>query len=71
MDYIYYLSKRSDKNEYDVKYEYSLENNQCTGKVLVYLKDKQVQEGKLISQEEIKRKNFFELWGSIFERVLR
>ncbi|MDE6241670.1 MAG: D-alanyl-D-alanine carboxypeptidase [Anaeroplasmataceae bacterium] len=69
-DDVYYLSKRSDKLEYEIKYEYSLENNQCTGKVLIYLDDQFIQEGNLISKEEVAKKNFFELWSSVFTRIL-
>lgn len=69
-DDVFYLSKRSDKLDYDIKYEYNLEENKCTGKVLIYLKDELVQEGKLISQEKIEKKNFLELWSSIFLKTL-
>lgn len=67
---VYYLSKKSDKFEYDVKYEYTINENQCTGKVYVYLDDKVIQEGNLVNQEEIQKKNFFELWSSIFTKTL-
>lgn len=67
---VFYLSKRTDKLEFDVKYEYTIENNSCKGKVLVYLKDKLVREGTLESESEIQKKNFFELLQSIWIRVL-
>lgn len=67
---VYYLSKKSDKLEYDVKYEYTIHENQCTGKVYVYLDDKVIQEGNLVNQGEIQKKNFFELWSSIFTKTL-
>ncbi|MDE6660380.1 MAG: D-alanyl-D-alanine carboxypeptidase [Anaeroplasmataceae bacterium] len=69
-DDVYYLSKRSEQLDYDVKYEYSLENGECSGKVLIYLNDQLIQEGKLISQDDVHRKNFFELWGTIFTKIL-
>ncbi|MCM1131418.1 MAG: D-alanyl-D-alanine carboxypeptidase [Roseburia sp.] len=67
---VYYLSKKSDKVEYDVKYEYLIQENKCTGKVYVYSKDTLIQEGNLVNQEEIQKKNFFELWSSIFTKTL-
>ncbi|MDE7161280.1 MAG: D-alanyl-D-alanine carboxypeptidase [Anaeroplasmataceae bacterium] len=67
---IFYLTKRSDTLEYDVRYEYSLEGTSCVGTVRVYLGDQMIQEGTLTNQDEIKRKNFFEIFQSIFVRVL-
>ncbi|MDE7263458.1 MAG: D-alanyl-D-alanine carboxypeptidase [Anaeroplasmataceae bacterium] len=67
---VFYLSKRGDKLEFDVKYDYKIEDNTCKGKVFVYLKDTLVREGTLVSQDEIKKKNFFELLQSVWTRVL-
>ena len=67
---IYYLTKRSDTPKYEVKYEYQLEGSSCSGTVKVYLNEQLIQEGLLGTQEEIQRKNFFEILQSVFVRVL-
>ncbi len=66
---LYYLSKRSETLAFDVKYSYEIKNDACTGKVQVYLKDTLIQEGNLVSNGDIQRKNFFELMKSIFIKI--
>lgn len=67
-DDIYHLTKKTDAFTYDVQYEYEIQNNQCNGRVLVYLKDQKIAEGTLVSYEEIEKKNFWELLLSITQR---
>lgn len=69
-DDVFYLTKRNDAVKYDIKYEYQMIEDKCLGKVLVYVGDSLVREGKLISKEKIERKNFCELWKSIFTKIL-
>lgn len=58
---IRYLCKKTDKNEYDFRYEYTIGKDTCEGTVKVYLKDKVIQEGKITSKTPVERKNIFEL----------
>lgn len=69
-DDVYYLSKRTDKNEFDIQYAYDIKDNQCQGTVLVYLNDTCIAEGKLINKDPIERKNFLDLMGAIFIKIL-
>lgn len=69
-DDIYFLSKRSDEHDYQIQYDYALTPNSCSGTVKVYLNNQLIQEGQLINQEEVRRKNFFEIMQSIFIKII-
>lgn len=58
---IRYLCKKTDKNDYDFRYEYTIGKDSCEGTVRIYLKDKLIQEGRITSKTPVERKNIFEL----------
>lgn len=66
---VYHLTKKADKFSYDIKYNYELNANKCEGEAYIYLNDKLLKKGKLGTQDEIKKKNFIELWFSIFKET--
>ncbi len=65
----YYLTKKNDNINYEIKYDYKIENNECIGKAMIYYNDNLIGTSDLKSSEEIKRRNFLELWGIIFKKL--
>ena len=64
---IYHLTSRKDQIEYQVKYEYEIKENSCTGTAQVYLKNELLKTGELMTEDSVEKKNFIELMFSILK----
>ena len=56
--------------KYDIKYDFKINKDSCEGTINVYLNDEIVGSGKVGSSSPIKRKNIFEIFGSVVHRAL-
>ncbi len=64
---IYHLTSRKEQIEYQVKYEYEIKENSCTGTAQVYLKNELLKTGELMTEDSVEKKNFIELMFSILK----
>lgn len=69
-DDIYYLCKRNENPNYTVEYSYELTDEACSGSAKVYCEGKEIASGNLVCKDQILKKNYFELFGSILRRIL-
>lgn len=67
---IYHLVKKNEELKYDIKYDFKINKDSCEGTINVYLNDEIVGSGKVGSSSPIKRKNIFEIFGSVVHRAL-
>lgn len=65
---IYYLTKKSDNNEYSKTYEYTLNKNNCEGEIKIYLNNELIATGEITTEDKVEKKNIFELAMTIIRK---
>ncbi|MGM9969358.1 MAG: serine hydrolase [Anaeroplasma sp.] len=58
---VFYLCKKNEKNDYEYHYSYKINDNNCDGNIDIYLNNQKISSSKIINDNEIKKRNIFEL----------
>lgn len=66
----YYLTKKNNNINYKIDYEYKIENNNCNGKAFIYDNNNLIGEVNLKSLNKIEKRNFIDLWMTIFKKII-